>query len=248
MSFITSFLGGGNTSGASPGVAHNGPQPAPIPVVNPPAAAPAPAPAVAAPVTAVSQLDNFNSLWQTPTTADGKPAPIPADPLRQPLFTLDPNKVAESANRLDFTASISPELIAKATSGDPAAFAQALNEGIRQAVVGLTVNQGNLINQALLENNSRVTSQLPKHIKEVQLLQTGADDPVLSHPAVQPLVSSLKKMAFAKDPNASPAEIDKQVSGYLRGLGSALSETDPAAVQQRQQQAKGEPDWSSFLA
>lgn len=234
------------------GIAHNGPQPPapPAPAPAGPPAAPAPAPAPAEPQTAVSHLDAWTSLWQNPTTEDGKPAPMPVDPLRQPLFTLDPAKIAESAGKMDFTGNIPPETLARMTAGgadSAAAFQEALNIGIRNAVIGLTVNQGNLVNQAVLENNTRISGALPSHIKKVQLLELGSDDPVMSHPAVQPLVNSLKQMAFAKDPNASPAEVNKQVSEYIRGMGAALQETDPTVVAAKKTAAKGEQDWGVFL-
>lgn len=239
-----------NIFNPSTGIAHNGPQPAgPTPAPAPaPVAAPAPAPApVAAPADPVSQLDKFKDLWQTPTTADGKPAPLPADPLRQPIFNLDPNKIVESTGKMDFLAGVPQENITKALSGDVAAFAEVLNSAVRQAVAGVTISNGQVLNQALVENNSRIANTMPQQIKKAQLLDMGSDDPVLSHPAIQPLVNSLKQMAFAKDPNANPAEVNATVVGLLRGLGTALTETSPEAVKARETQAKGEQDWSLFL-
>lgn len=246
MGFISSLFP------SASGVAHNGPQPPapPAPVAGTPVAAPVAAPAPAEPQTAVSQLDKFTALWQTPTTADGKPAPIPANPLQQPVFNLDPQKVVASAQQMDFTAGITPETYAKISAGGPeaaVAFADAINTAVRQAVVGMTLSNGNVINNAMLENNNRITNAIPTHIKKAELLNMGSDDPVLSHPAIQPLVNSLKQMAFAKDPGANPAEINAQVAGLLRGMGVALAETDPTAVKQKEAKAAGEQDWSAFL-
>jgi hypothetical protein len=150
---------------------------------------------------------------------------------------------------MDFTAGIPAETLAKIGAGGPeaaAAFQEALNIGIRQAVAGLSVSNGQLLNQALLENNQRITSTMPTHIKKAQLMDVG-DDPVMSHPAVAPLVTSLKQMAFAKNPNASAEEINSQVSGYLRGLGVALQDTSPEAVAAKAKATKGEQDWGLFL-
>lgn len=243
MGFINSIFPG------SSGTAHNGPQPPapPAPPAAPITATPPPPPPE--PETPVSHLDKFKSLWQTPTDADGKPISIPADPLRQPLFNLDPTKIVESTNKMDFTTGIPQETFAKITAGGPeaaAAFAEALNIGIRQAVAGLSVSNGQLINQALVENNSRITSQMPHQIKKAQLMDLG-DDPVLSNPAVAPLVTSLKQMALTKNPNATAEEINTQVSGYLRGLGAALQDTSPEAVAAKTKKAAGEQDWGVFL-
>lgn len=194
-----------------------------------------------------SPLDEYTKLWETATTADGKPVPQTGDPLAQPLFNFDATKVQESANQMDFTSSINPETITKALSGDAAAFAEALNQGIRAAVVGMTLSNGQLINNAVVSNNQRITQALPNHMKQQQLLDVSPDDnPVFSHPAAQPLVQSLKKMALAKDPNAKVADINKQIAGFLSGFATAVTESDPARVQQQQAVTKGETDWTLF--
>lgn len=235
---------------AASGTAHNGPQPA-APAPAAPAPAPAPAPAAElTPADPVSQLDTWKSMWETPKNEDGTPQALPADPLNQPVFNLDPKKIQAATAKLDFTAGINPDTLSKIAAGGAdavAAFQEALNHGLRTAVAGLQVSNGQLINQAILENNQRVSSAMPQQIKKAQLMDAG-DDPVLSHPAAAPLVNSLKQMALAKNPNATAAEINASVSGYLRGLGAALNETSPEVVAAKKVQAKNETDWSNFLA
>jgi hypothetical protein len=148
---------------------------------------------------------------------------------------------------MDFTSSIAPETIAKALSGDANAFAAALNQAVQTAVVGMTLNQGQLINQAVTANNARITDAIPSHIKQAQLRESDNSNPVFDHPAAQPLVQSLKQMALAKDPSASAAEINKTVSDYLNGFASALVDSSPANQAAKVTAAKGETDWSSFL-
>lgn len=234
------------------GTAHNGPQPTPAPApaaaaAPAPVAPAAPAPAPAAEPTALSALDSFSALWQTPTTADGKPQPPAADPLAQPLFNLDPTKVTESANKMDFMAGVDPTKIQTALQGDANALAEVINGAVRNAVVGLTLNNGNTLNQALIANNQRVATALPSHIKKVQLMDTQPENPVFNHPAVSPLVNTLKQFALAKNPTASAAEIDASIQGYLGGLATALHDTSPEVVKAKQQTAAKEPDWSAFL-
>jgi hypothetical protein len=170
--------------------------------------------------------------------------------LRQPLFNVDPTRVAESANKLDFLSSVNPDLVTKALGGDPAAFADVINSAVRQAVVGITVNQGQLLNSALAENNQRITSSLPNQLKQVQLNEVGSDNPVFSHPAVAPLVTALKQTAYQKNPNASVGEVNQLVNNYLSGLAVAMQDASPEAVKQKQQAAKtaGEQDWSSLFS
>lgn len=196
-----------------------------------------------------SSLDKLAALWNTPTTPDGKPATPPADPLSQPVFTLDPAKVQESINKIDFAATIPAEVIQKAQSGDAGAFLEALNIGIRNAVSTMTVNTGNMVNQAMLANNQRVTSALPGAIKATQLNQMQDENPVLNHPAAQPLVAALKQMAFQRNPNASPQEVHQQVSQYFSGLATAIVENSPDQVKARQAATKSskDTDFSLFM-
>lgn len=239
MSFLSAIFP------TSTGTAHNGPQP-PAPPAAPPAAAAPAAPAAPAAAPA-SPLDSFAALWQTPTTADGKPAGLPVDPLAQPIIQLDPAKVQEAASKLDFTGNIPPERITQALSGDPAALSAVINQAVQNAVVGLTINQGNTLNQALQTNNTRFTSSLPTQIKKVQLSDTLSDNPVFQHPAVAPLVQALKQSQFAKNPNASVAEIDATVGQYLAGLATAMQDASPERVAQQKQQKVSEEPWANFL-
>lgn len=207
-----------------------------------------PAQQTAEPAAPASPLDQFSALWQTPTTSDGKPIAAQVPDLSAPIFNFDAAKIQESASKMSFTGGIAPETITKALSGDADAFQQAINSAVQSAVVGLTMNQGNLINQALAANNQRVKQVLPTQIKHAQLMDMPEENPVYNHPAVQPLVTSLKQMAFAKNPNASPAEINKQISDYMTGLGIAIAGTTPAAQQAAAASKAAEgPDWTTFL-
>jgi hypothetical protein len=211
--------------GGSPIVA--GPTPAPPSPGQQAVAAPAPAlPAPPAPSEPTSPLDKFNVLWQNPTTADGKPKPIAADPLTAPIFTLDPASIQASASKMDFTAGIDPSLSTKALQGDAASLGELINQAVRNAVVGVTVNQGQMINNALLANNKNVVASLPTQINRARLNDTADTHPVFSHQAVQPLVASLEQMAFAKDPTVPPAQIKEQVRSYLSGLVEAINDTN----------------------
>lgn len=238
---------------ASPGIVHNGPVPG-AQVVSTPApppqqtgaSAPAASPA-ATPAPPASPLDAFTGLWQTPTTSDGKPAAPAVDPLTQPVFNLDPSKVLDSAKKIDYLAGVDPANITSALGGDVNAFMNVINGAIANAVAGVTVSQGNTINQALVANNQRVSSVLPNHIRQAQINSITDTDPVFSHPAVQPLAQTLRQFAAAKNPNASVSEIDGQIKGYLSGLAAALTENSPQALQQRQAAAKNEQDFSAFL-
>jgi hypothetical protein len=244
MSFLQSIFNPGTGTPANGAPAPAGPgNPAPVH----PLAAPAVPAAPAEPAAPVSPLDAFTTLWQTAKNPDGTPKVVPTNQLNQPIFNFDAKAVSESASKMDFASAIPADTITKALGGDASAFAEAINAAVRTAVVGMTLNQGQLINQAMVANNGRITESLPSHIKQVQLRETESSNPVFDHPAAQPLVQSLKQMAFAKDPSASPAEINKMISDYLTGFATAVNENSPDTVKQRATVAKGETDWSTFL-
>lgn len=242
MSWLSSIFNPSTGTPVNGGGAVPAPAPAPAPAVPPPEPAPA------APANPTSPLDEFKKLWENPTTADGKPAPLPVDPLASPLFTVDPAKITESAGKMDFLAGVSPENITKALSGDATAFADVINQAVRQAVIGVTVSNSTLVNNAIGANNQRVTAALPDHIKKQQLLGTPDENPIFNHPAAQPLVQSLKQIALTKNPNASVAEINQTISNFLTSFGKAVVETSPEGLKQQQQRKAGEgQDWNAYL-
>lgn len=241
MSFLSSIFS------PSSGTPANGGAPAPALAAAPaaPATPPAAPAAPAAEASPTASLDAFTSLWQTATNADGTPKAPAADPTKAPIYNFDAAKVVESANKMDFAGSVAPELFTKALGGDPLALADIINQSVRQAVVGMTMSQGQLINQAVATNNERFASVLPQHINRAKLMEAD-DNPVFSHPAAQPLVQSLKQMAYAKDPNASPAAISKQVSDYLAGFAAAMTEASPQRQAEVTQAKAGQTDWSKW--
>lgn len=194
-----------------------------------------------------SPLDALKAFWDTPKDAEGKPLAAAVDPTSTDIFNFDPVKVSESARKLNFTSDLNPELVQKALGGDAQAFMDVLNHATQTAFTAATLNTGKLINQSHNTNNERVKSTLPTSIKQVQLDQTATINPILQHEAAQPLVAALKKMAFAKDPSANPADVTKQVEALLVGLGTAMAEATPEAETRRSVAKAGEQDWSSFL-
>lgn len=238
----------GNGSG---GIAHSGSGSAVIPAAPAPqqAAAPvaAPAPAADTAATQGSPLDSLTTIWDTAMDADGKPVAAPADPTAADIFSFDPAKVNESAGKLNFTANVDPEMVTRALGGDQQAFMDVINKATQNAFAAATLNTGKLINQGHATNNQRFSSTLPTQIRKVQLEQTETTNPILQHAAAQPMVQALKTMLFAKNPNASPADVTRQVENWMVGLGTAIADATPESQQKQQAAKAGEQDWSNFL-
>lgn len=229
------------------------PAPAPAPAA---AAAPTPAgPATPAAAPAVETppdpLAALVSIWQTPVGADGKPVQQvnPLDALNQAPIVADPTKVREAIGKLDFMQAITPEVIGKIQTGTPEEAASNLaalvNAAVRQAVTGVTLSQSELVNNALAKQRDAFTAALPGMLKRQQLEDTPVDDPILSHPAAQPLVTAMKRDYLSRNPNASALEVNKKVTEYLRGLSSAVAGDPQKAA--KQAAANNTQDWDSWL-
>lgn len=243
----------GNLFGNSTPIVHNGGPGGHTPIAAAPAPATtvpaAPAPAPAAPTEPSSPLDNHKTFWDNLKDAQGKDVAPAVDPTTTGVFNFDPAKISESAKNLNFTGNVSQELVTEALAGNdksPAALVALMNQVAQNAVAAMTVQTGKLIDQGLVANNDRIKTTLPRHIKQVQLDQTGSDNPVLSHAAAQPLVTALKKAAFARDPNADPAAVNAAVEAYLSDFATALLDGSPQAVAARTATAAKETDWLEY--
>jgi len=242
------FGGGGSSAIVHNGAANGSPQPAAS--GTPAAAATTTTQQTVDTVAKVdSPLDGFKTFWDNLKDAKGNDVVPAVDPTTQSVYNFDPTKVSESARKLNFVGDLPAELITEALGGGekaaPALLAL-INQATQNAVAAMTVQTGKLINDGITTNNERVRSTLPRHIKQVQLDQTGSDNPVLSHPAAAPLVAALKKAAFSRDPNADPAVVNKQVEAYLSTFSEALLTNSPTAVAAKQQASSGETDWVEY--
>jgi len=72
-----------------------------------------------------------------------------------------------------------------------------------------------------------------------------ASNPLLSNPAIQPLVGALQEQLVRKNPNASAAEIQQQVNEYFAALGNTFA-PKPAPVS-NSGKSKDSEDWEKFL-
>lgn len=168
---------------------------------------------------AISPLDAHKDIWQTPTPKDGQQ---PVDPFSQPLLSTDPAKLAEAARKMNFAQGIDPALVQKALAGDPQALLAAINTASQNAFLAASNLTTQVTEGAVSTNNKRVDSVLEKKFTEFMLNQQRSDNPVLQHPAAQPMLDMAKKQLLAKHPDKSPAEIHKMAEGFLSDFASTL--------------------------
>ena len=217
--------------------------PQPLAQTNPgadPATLPQPGTSKATPP---NPLDEMAALWKT----DPKSQPT-ADPLSTPLFNTDPAKIAQAAGKIDFLKNVPQELMAKALAGnDPQALVQLMNTVAQQTLATATQLNAATIEQATQRNNSRITDALPGRVKQIQLDSMQPEHPVLQHPAAQPFLQLVRSQIQMKEPNLSPAEINRKAEAALTGFAGQLTAPTPAAQEADRQKTAG-TDWDSWAS
>jgi hypothetical protein len=186
-----------------------------------------------------SPLSNFADIWKTDPNAAVTDTSI--------FGVIDPAKVMEAAKKLDFSKSVTPEILAKIQAGGPeaaAAFQSAMNSVGQLQYAQSAMATTKIVEQAVAKVTERFNAQLPSMVKQLSTregLQTS--NPILSNPAVQPMVEALTSQLLTKNPNATSAEIQTQVADYFASLGQVFA---PKAPQTAAQKNASTSDWSMF--
>lgn len=204
-----------------------------------------PADAAAKPEVPVSPFDAFKDVWQTPQNS-------PADP-QAPIFgEVDPQKLMETAGKVDFAKAVTPETLQAITAGGEGAavaFAQAMNKVAQTVYAQSAFATTKIVDQALAKAQESYDARLPSMVKKLSVnenLQTS--NPHLSNPALAPLVSALSEQLVRKNPNATAAEIQSQVNDYFAAIGTSFAPVAPETPASKAAAAKAKSeDWSNFF-
>lgn len=198
------------------------------------------------PTTPASPLDGFKDIWQTAPNSQGDPSPA--------MFAnVDQAKLMESASKVDFAKAVTPEqLQAIATGGEGAvqAFAQAMNKVAQTVYAQSAFATTKIVDQAMTKAQESFDARLPSMVKKFSVnenLQT--ENPLLSNPALTPLVSALSEQLVRKNPNATSSEIQQQVNDYFSALGTTFAPKPPETPASRAAaKAAKQEDWGAFLS
>lgn len=191
-----------------------------------------------------SPFAEFKDIWQTPTTPDPSQAPI--------FSQMDPAKVMEAAKKHNFATSITPEMLAKIQAGGTEAtqaFAAAMNSVAQTVYAQSAVATTKIVEQALGKAQERYDANLPSLVKKLSANENLlAENPLLSNPAIQPLVGALQEQLVRKNPNATSAEIQSQVNAYFASLGTAFAPKPVETPASKAAKAAAvQDDWSKFF-
>lgn len=197
-----------------------GPQPGVIPNITPTP--------VAAPITEPkSPFEEFNKLWEPVKSAENA---------GKVTFNIDPVKVNAAAAGIDFTKSISPELMQKVAAGGPEAMQAMLtvmNQVGQQAFAQSAMSNAKVMETALAQARENIMPEIKDSVRRENIASTmRVDNPLYSNPAIAPLLTMLETQFASTFPTATPAEIRQKASAYLTNTASEINKVYvPAAAQ-----------------
>lgn len=185
----------------------------------------------------VSPLDKFNKLWENdPKLQPKKP---------EPMFNVDPAKVAAAAKNNDFLSAIPTELLDKIKAGGedamPAMMA-AMNMMSQKGFGDSAVATTKIVEDALEKQRVAFEKMLPGLIGKQTVSDTlRKTNPVFNHPAAETVLKSLTEQVALKNPNMPPEQQAELASEYLISLSQAANpkKPDPAEA--------SATDWTTFL-
>lgn len=204
------------------------PQATPAPVAQ---ATPAP---VAAPATPAEPMDQFKDVWTKPV--DQTPTASALD--------LDVQKVAQSSGQLDFTKVVSPQImqqIAAGGEGANKAFLQAMGSIAQATTAHSQLTTAEVVKQALAEQRTQLLQEFKSQSSQTSAFEgLRAENPMLSHPGVQPIVQAVQAQLQRQHPQASSQELQTMTKEYMTRFAQTVN---PAPAPKGVKQAT---DWSAW--
>lgn len=192
-----------------------------------------------------SPLAKHAELWKTDPNAQKEQDPG----LGNMFANLDPKKVLESAQQVDFTKVVPAEIWSKVKDGGEGAqeaLAQAINKVAQTQYAQSTLATTKIVEQALAKAEESFQARLPQLLKQQNTSEALAANPIYSNPALQPLVEAVKQQLVVKNPNATSAELKTQVEDYFAELGKAFAPAPKESSGGKNKQK--DQDWSRFLS
>jgi len=194
---------------------------------------------------------DFSKLWEDE----------PVDPNKQiePKETgflpkIDPAKIAETLGKIDFSKSMTPEEATAITGGGEKAtqaHLSVLNKSLRQSMMTMFNVAHKMVEQGLTNAEGRFLERVPSHVKNIMVeSDLTATDPLMSNPAFSPMVEAARQRFQEKFPKATPVQITKAVSAYLKDMVKAATKPEVTIEEDNAKKlTKGaaDADWDKWI-
>jgi hypothetical protein len=182
----------------------------------------------------------FTSEAPKPGTTDEKKTDA-ADP-----FAVSPEALAKAASGINLSQVVTPELAQKALGGDPNAFVEAINKSSQMTFMMAYQAAMQAVKAAMDNRFQDFQSKVPDTFKQLSVDATLQGDPLLSNPALKPVVDGLRTQILSKHPDATPQQLQQAISEYFKAIGISLTPGKNDA-KDAAKPSKG-IDWDNFLS
>ena len=196
-------------------------------------------PATAAAGGPQNPMDAFADMFKpkAPNPNTPKQATL-ADPI---LGQLDPAAFKQQVSQANFAAAIPQETMQKAISGDPTAFAEAINTAAREAFAAAAQLSHGLVEHGARTAAERVNSSLDSRIRNFQIKSQNTSHEALAHPAVAPMLNAVKMQIAQSNPQLTPEAVQRQAEQYFTQMADVL-----VAPKQQAAAAAAKPSQNDF--
>jgi hypothetical protein len=138
------------------------------------------------------------------------------------------------------------ELVAKALAGDSASFMDVINKTAQMSFMMAYKASLQGVKPAVVAQMAALDKKMPDTFKKLSVDATYAGDPLLSNPALSPVVSSIRQEILTKHPDATPQQLQQATVAYLKSLGfTGVPDTSKSSGEKK---PSGAIDWENFLA
>ena len=161
-----------------------------------------------------SPMGTWADLWTMDKPKEGEPD------LNTPFrFNVDEAKVKQQIGTIDFTKSITPEIMQKINAGGPEAMAAmlaAMNTMSQQVLLNATGVTRKITEAGLEAAGTRLESKIPTLVRNQSISNAlREDNPLFTNPATAPMLDAIAAQMAAKFPNATPQDIREKSKQYL---------------------------------
>lgn len=176
-------------------------------------------------------LEQFKDLF-TPPTAEQLATQGKFDP--NALFAgMDAAKVTEAVAKMNFSSQITEDQLQAINNGGAQAIQtlQQLLNGTAQATMSQAMlANAEMIKQALGQVGTTLDTRINAVSRQQQIRSAvHEDNPLLSNPAVQPMVDALTQSISLKNPQATPQQVKEAVNTYMTQMAGVFNPQGSAA-------------------
>lgn len=188
-----------------------------------------------------SPMEGMKDLWHTDPNAK-KPEP-------NPLFAIDPAKLADAVKKQDFSKAIPPELMTRINAGGEdaqKALVEAMNSMVQANMSQGTVLTTKIVEQALARQKDDFMAAIPEIIKNQGTREAmRGSNPILQNPATAPIMEAVLAQIQQKYPTESAAEHQKLADQWVTGFAEIAQAPAKDAANKKSQ--ANDTDWGAFL-